>query len=55
MRHKKESGSIFGWWDSETKKGEWINFLAGETVRHKKVSGCIFGWWDSETQKGEYM
>jgi hypothetical protein len=61
VRHKKESGCIFGWWDSETQKGEWMYFwlvghwetngrvdvfFAGRTVRHKKESGCIFGWWD---------
>jgi hypothetical protein len=52
VRHKKESGCIFGWWDSETQKGEWVYFwlvgqqgtkkrvgvfLAGGTVRHKRT------------------
>jgi hypothetical protein len=55
VRHKKDSGCIFGRWDSEAQKGGWMYFLAGGTVRHKKESGCIFGWWNSEAQKGGWM
>jgi hypothetical protein len=58
VRHKKKHGLIFGWWDSETQKGEWINFClvgqwdtkrrvdkfwAGGTVRHKK-SNWVYFW-----------
>jgi hypothetical protein len=31
VRYKKESGCIFGWWDSETQKEEWVYFwLVGQ-------------------------
>jgi hypothetical protein len=57
VRHIKESGCIFGWWDSETQKREWIYiwlvghkdtkrrldvFLASGTVRHTKEGDYAF-------------
>jgi hypothetical protein len=44
VRHKKESGCIFGWWDSEIQKGEWVYFwLVGQRDTKRRVDVFVFG------------
>jgi hypothetical protein len=51
VRHKKESGCIFGWWDSEAQKGEWVYFwLVGHRKRKSGRADIFLSLLDIGTQ-----